>query len=234
LLVGSTGSLAINPTLYKNLDFAATKSLVPVAMFATIPNVLAVASSVPVKTLAELVAYAKGNPGMLHHGATLGAPPHLLGEFVRVRTDADITYVPYKGAGSAMTDLLGGQVQITADSIATLLPYIQQGKIRALLVTSATRLPELPEVPTMVELGLDGYPPDTWMGIVAPGGTPEFIINKLNTATNRVLTSAETKASLAKLGFEARAGSQQDFADRIAVDREKWAAVVKLTAVKGD
>jgi tripartite-type tricarboxylate transporter receptor subunit TctC len=234
LLVGSTSSLAINPTLYKKLDFTAAKDLVPVAMWATIPNVLVVDSAVPASTLAELVAYSKQNPGKLHHGSTLGTPPHLLGEFVRARSGADMTYVPYKGRGSAMADLLGGQIQVTADSLATLAPYFEQGKVRPLLVTSAARLPELPNVPTMAELGLNGYPPDTWMGIAAPAGTPEGVVSTLNAAINAVLASAETKESLAKLGFAPRTGSPRDFADRIARDREAWSAVVSLTAVQAE
>jgi tripartite-type tricarboxylate transporter receptor subunit TctC len=234
LLVGSTSSLAINPTLYKKLDFTAAKDLVPVAMWATIPNVLVVDSAVPASTLAELVAYSKQNPGKLLHGSTLGTPPHLLGEFVRARSGADMTYVPYKGRGSAMADLLGGQIQVTADSLATLAPYFEQGKVRPLLVTSAARLPELPNVPTMAELGLNGYPPDTWMGIAAPAGTPEGVVSTLNAAINAVLASAETKESLAKLGFAPRTGSPRDFADRIARDREAWSAVVSLTAVQAE
>ena len=234
LLVGSTSSLAINPTLYKKLDYAPAKDLVPVAMWATIPNVLVVDSSVPANTLAELVAYSKANPGKLHHGSTLGTPPHLLGEFVRARSGADLTYVPYKGRGSAMADLLGGNIQVTADSLATLVPYFEQGKIRPLVVTSAARLPELPNVPTLAEAGLDGYPPDTWMGVAAPAGTPESVVRALNTAMNAILATAETKESLAKLGFTPSVGSPRDFAERIALDRQTWSAVVKLTAVQAE
>jgi tripartite-type tricarboxylate transporter receptor subunit TctC len=234
LLVGSTSSLAINPTLYQKLDYAPAKDLVPVAMWATIPNVLVVDASVPANTLAELVAYSKANPGKLHHGSTLGTPPHLLGEFVRAKTGADLTYVPYKGRGSAMADLLGGNIQVTADSLATLVPYFEQGKIKPLAVTSAARLPELPNVPTLAEAGLHGYPPDTWMGVAAPAGTPESIVHTLNTAINAILAAAETKQSLAKLGFTPSVGSPHDFAERIALDRLTWSAVVKLTAVKVD
>jgi tripartite-type tricarboxylate transporter receptor subunit TctC len=234
LLLGVTGNLAINPALYKNLDFSPSKGLVPVALVATIPNVLVVASTVPANTVAELIAYAKANPGKLSHGASLGTPPHLLGEFFRAKTGTDIVYVPYKGGAQAMPDLLGGRIQTTADTPSMLLPYIQQGKLRPLAVTSVTRLPELPDVPTLAELGIDGYPPQTWMGIVAPAGTPDAIVSKLNSAVNDVLRSAETKASLAKLGFKEQPGSPQDFAALIATDVEKWAAVVTLSGAKGD
>ena len=234
LLFASTGSMAVNPALYKNLDFAPIRSLTPVAALATIANILGVAPGVPVKTAAELVAYAKANPGKLSHGASLGTPPHLLGEYFRAKTGTDIVYVPYRGTAQALTDLLGGRIQITAETPAVLLPYIQEGKIRPLLVTSTSRLPELPEVPTMLESGLDGYPPETWMGVVAPGGTPDVVVGRLNAAINDVLSSAETKASLAKIGFKEKPGTARDFAALIASDAERWAAVVALTGAKGD
>jgi tripartite-type tricarboxylate transporter receptor subunit TctC len=234
ILLGSTASLAINPALYKNLDFAAARTLAPVAMLATVPLMLAVGAAVPASTVEELVAYAKANPGKLSHGASLGTPPHLLGEFFRAKTGTDIVYVPYKGTAQAITDLLGGQIQITAESLGVLLPHIQQGRIRPLLVTGLARLPELPDVPTLAERGLDGYPADTWQGIVAPGGTPKDIVNRLNIAINEVLRSAELRASLTQLGFEPKPAPPQDFAARISADTEKWAAVVKLTGAVGE
>jgi len=234
ILLGSTASLAINPALYKNLDFASTKSLIPVAMLATVPLLLAVGPSAPASSAGELIAYAKANPGKLSHGASLGTPPHLLGEFFRARTGTDIVYVPYKGTAPAISDLLGGQIQITAESPGLLLPLIRQGRIRPLLVTSTTRLPELPDVPTLNELGLDGYPPDTWQGISAPGGTPKNIVDKLNFAISEVLKSAALKTSLTQLGFEPTIASPEDFAARISADAEKWAAVVRLTGAVGE
>jgi tripartite-type tricarboxylate transporter receptor subunit TctC len=234
LLFASTGSMAVNPALYKNLDFAPIRSLTPVAALATIANILGVAPEVPAKTAAELVAYAKANPGKLSHGASLGTPPHLLGEFFRAKTGVDIVYVPYRGTAQALTDLLGGRIQITAETPAVLMPYIQTGKLRPLLVTTTARMPDLPDVPTMLEAGLDGYPAETWMGVVAPGGTPDAVVSRLNAAINNVLSSAETKASLAKIGFKERPGTARDFAALIASDVERWAAVVALTGAKGD
>jgi tripartite-type tricarboxylate transporter receptor subunit TctC len=234
IMLGSTAPLAINPALYKNLDFAAARTLAPVGMLATVPLMLAVGAAVPANTVEELIAYAKANPGKLSHGASLGTPPHLLGEFFRARTGTDIVYVPYKGTAQAITDLLGGQIQITSESLGVLLPHIQQGRIRPLLVTSAARLPELPDVRTLTELGLDGYPTDTWQGIVAPGGTPKDIINKLNFAINEVLRSSALKASLTQLGFAPRPASPEEFAARISADAEKWAAVVNLTGAVGE
>jgi tripartite-type tricarboxylate transporter receptor subunit TctC len=234
LLLGSTGSLAINPTLYSNLDFGPVKHLVPVAMLVGVPNLLVISSAVPAASVAELVALAKANPGMLKHGAALGAPTQLLGEFFRAKTGTDIVYVPYRGTAQVLPDLLSGQVQITCESPAILLPYIAQGALRPLLVTSATRLPELPQVPTLLELGLDGYPVETWMGLVAPAATPQTIVRKLNEAANAAMQTSEMQAGLKNLGFETRTGAPQDFAMRIAREQAQWAAVIKLTGARAD
>jgi tripartite-type tricarboxylate transporter receptor subunit TctC len=234
LLLGTTGGLAINPALYRHLDMSISKSFVPVALMVTIPNILAVASNVPVKTLGELVAYAKANPGKLSFGASQGTPLQLLGEYVRAKSGIDTVYVPYKGGSQALPDLLAGRVQIGADGLSLLLPHIREGKVRALAVTSATRLGELPGVPTLAEVGIDGYPPQTWMGLVAPAGTPGAIVGKLNAVVNDALRSAALRASLAKLGFTAQPGAPEDFARLIATDAETWAAVVALSGAKGE
>ena len=234
LLLGTTGGLAINPALYRHLDMSISKSFVPVALMVTIPNILAVASSVPANTVGELVAYAKANPGKLTFGASQGTPLQLLGEYVRAKSGIDIVYVPYKGGSQALPDLLAGRIQIGADGLSLLLPHIREGKVRALTVTSATRLPELPDVPTLAEVGIDGYPPQTWMGLVAPAGTPRAIVGKLNAVVNEVLRSTTLRASLAKLGFKEEPGAPEDFARLIATDAETWAAVVALSGAKGE
>jgi tripartite-type tricarboxylate transporter receptor subunit TctC len=234
LLLGTTGGLAINPALYRHLDMSVSKSFVPVALMVTIPNVLAVASSVPVHTIGELVAYAKANPGKLSFGASQGTPLQLLGEYVRAKSGIDIVYVPYRGGAQALPDLLAGRIQIGADGLSLLLPHIRDGNVRALAVTSATRLPELPEVPTLAEVGIDGYPPQTWMGLVAPAGTPRATVGKLNAVVNDALRSPVLRANLAKLGFTEAPGSPDDFARLIATDAEKWAVVVTLSGAKGE
>jgi len=234
LLLGTTGGLAINPALYRHLDMSVSKSFVPVALMVTIPNVLVVASSVPVHTIGELFAYAKANPGKLSFGASQGTPLQLLGEYVRAKSGIDTVYVPYKGGAQALPDLLAGRIQIGADGLSLLLPHIRDGKVRALVVTSATRLPELPDVPTLAEVGIDGYPPQTWMGLVAPAGTPRAIVGKLNAVVNDALRSPVLRANLAKLGFTEAPGSPDDFARLIATDAEKWAVVVTLSGAKGE
>jgi tripartite-type tricarboxylate transporter receptor subunit TctC len=158
----------------------------------------------------------------------------LLGEYVRAKSGIDTVYVPYKGGSPALPDLLAGRIQIGADALPLLLPHIRAGNVRALAVTSATRLPELPDVPTLAEVGIDGYPPQTWMGLVAPAGTPRAIVGKLNAVVNDVLRSAALRHSLPKLGFKEEGGSPDDFARLIATDAKTWAAVVALSGAKGE
>jgi tripartite-type tricarboxylate transporter receptor subunit TctC len=232
LLFGSSGSLAISPALYRNAEIG---NLVPVANAAINPPLLlAVASTVPARSVGEVIALAKAKPGKLAHGSTLGSPPHLLGEFFRTKTDVDIQHVPYRGSAQAIPDLLGGQIQLIAESTPILLPYIKQDKMRPFVVANATRQPELAGVPTLTEIGLDGFPPETWVGVLAPGGTPPEIVDKLNTAINGAMQTPEITASLVKLGFHASSGSAKDFADLVAMDTRKWAEVIKLTGVKID
>jgi tripartite-type tricarboxylate transporter receptor subunit TctC len=234
LLLGSTGSLTINPILFKKIEFPGIRNLVPVGMIVTTTNLFAVRSALPVKSIGGLVAYAKSNPGKLNHGASLGVPPHLLGEFVRAKTGIDMPYVPYRSTAAAIPDFLSGQIQATSESISVMLPHIQAGAARALVVAGAKRLPELPDVPTLDEAGLSGYPDEVWMGLVAPGGAPAPIVERLNGALNEALRSAETRASFARIGFETRPGSAQEFAARIKGDSEQWAAVIELTGAKID
>jgi tripartite-type tricarboxylate transporter receptor subunit TctC len=234
LLLGSTGSLTINPILFKNIEFPGIRNLVPIGMIVTTTNLFAVRSALPVKSVDELVAYAKSNPGKLNHGASLGVPPHLLGEFVRAKTGIDMPYVPYRSTAAAIPDFLSGQIQATSESGSVMLPHIQAGAARALVVAGTRRLPELPDVPTLHEAGLSGYPDEVWMGLVAPGGTPAPIVERLNAALNEAVRSPELRASFARIGFETRGGSAQEFAARIAGDSDKWDAVIKLTGAKVD
>jgi tripartite-type tricarboxylate transporter receptor subunit TctC len=223
LLLGSTGSLTINPILFKNIDFPGIRNLVPIGMIVTTTNLFAVRSALPVKFIDEFVAYAKSNPGKLNHGASLGVPPHLLGEFVRAKTGIEMPYVPYRSTAAAIPDFLSGQIQATSESSSVMLPHIQAGAARALVVAGTKRLPELPDVPTLAEAGLSGFPDEVWMGLVAPGGTPAPIIERLNGALNEALRFPETQATFARIGFDTRPGSAQEFAARIAGDSEKWA-----------
>ena len=232
LLYGSSATLGIAPALYKNVEYDAIKSFAPVALVSRVPFVLGVAAAVPANTLSEFIAYAKANPGKLNFGATIGTPPHLVGELFKVTTGADIYYIPYKGAAQAMTDLLAGQMHMTIEGATTLLAHIQSGKVRPLAVMSPQRLPALPDVPTMLENGYSGFPSASWTGVLAPAGTPASIVSKLNAAVNDALRSPEISANFARFSAQAKVGSPQDFAAFIAVEAPKWAALVKDSGAK--
>jgi tripartite-type tricarboxylate transporter receptor subunit TctC len=232
LLYGSSGTLGIGPALYKNVDYDPVKSFAPIALVSRVPFALVVALSVPAKTVVELVAYAKANPGKLNFGAGIGTPPHLVGELFKVATGTDIVFIPYKGAAASMTDVLAGQTQMTIDGLTTSIPHIQSGKVRALAVMSAERVPEIPDVPTMAESGYPGFPPASWTGILAPAGTPAVVVAKVNAAINAGLASPEIKAAFAKFNAEAKTLSPQEFAAFIADEAPTWAALVKASGAK--
>ena len=232
LLYGSSATLGIAPALYPNVDYDPVTSFAPIALVSRVPFVLGVGASVPAHTLAEFIAYAKANPGKLNFGATIGTPPHLVGELFKVTTGTDILYVPYKGAAQAMTDLLAGQMHMTIEGATTLLPHIVSGKVRALAVMSPQRIPALPDVPTMLESGYRGFPAASWTGVLAPAGTSAAIVSKLNAAINDGLQSPEISTNFARFSAQAKIGSPQDFADFIAVEAPKWAALVKASGAK--
>ena len=234
LLSGGSNENAITPALYKNLDYDPVRDFVPVAAVATDSNAVVVNPSVQATTLAELVSYAKKNPGKLTSGSTLGIAPHLLLEFLRARTGTDIVFVPYKGAAPAMADVLGNQIQIYASAKSTLLPQIKSGKLRALAVTSAERWPELPDVPTLRESGLDGFPTALWFGMMAPAATPPDVIMKLNEAINAGVRSAETQAAIRKLGLQPQTLSAQEFSAVLGKEVPLWAKVAREAKVSLD
>jgi tripartite-type tricarboxylate transporter receptor subunit TctC len=234
LLFGSSGSLAVAPALYSNAGYDATKSFAPVATVALLPHVFVVGPEVPAKTVAEFVAHAKQHPGKLNYGAAIGTPPHLLGTLFKVKAGIDIVYVPYKGSAQSVTDLLGGQTQMTIDGLTGLYPLIRDGKLRALAVASATRWPLLPDVPTLAESGFPDFVIDAWTGVVAPAGTPDAIVARLNAAINDGLQSAEAKTSLANISAVAKLGTPKDFVAFLAGEVPKWAAVVKTAGAKVD
>ncbi len=232
LLFGSSGSLCVAPALYPNADYDPIKSFAPVATVALLPHVFVVGPSVPAKTLPEFVAYAKANPGKLNYGAAIGTPPHLLSTLFRVKAGIDIVYVPYKGSAQSVTDLLGGQTHMTIDGLTGLYPLIQDHKVRALAVASATRWPALPDVPTLIESGYPDFNLDAWTGVVAPAGTPHEIVARLNAAINEGLRSPEATQSLVKISALAKIGTPQDFAAFLAAELPKWAAIVKVSGAK--
>jgi len=231
LLLGGTNNNAITPALYKDLDFDAVKDFAPVAAIATDSLVLVVHPSVPAKTLAELVAYAKANPGKLSSGGGVGISPHFLLEFVRVKSGANILFVPYRGAAPAMTDVIAGQIQMHASAKTLLLPQIQAGKLRALAVASATRWPELPDVPTLREAGLEGFPTAVWYGLLAPAGTPASVVGKLNAAVNAAVDKPAVNARLRTLGYEPNIMSLAETDSFLANSITTWRKMILATGM---
>jgi tripartite-type tricarboxylate transporter receptor subunit TctC len=232
LLIGAT-SFILSFSLYQNLDYDA-RSFVPVAMLAHSPQVLVIAPSVPAATVAEFVAFAKANPGKLNFGFGLGTLPQILGESFKVVTGTEIASIPYKGGAQAVTDMLGGRIDMNFGTTATLLPLIQQGKVRALAVTTQKRSKDLPGVPTMIESGLPQLALIFSAGLLAPAGTPGEIIFRLNTEINEAMRAPELEASMAKLGFESQIWSPQEYAAFLAEEARRWPPIVKAAGVKAE
>lgn len=228
LTLASPGPITVAPAVNKNLDYDPIKHLAPVAMIATSPFVLVVNPDLPARSVRELVAYATANPGKTNYVSPgFGTTSHLFGELLKLRTGAQIVHVPYRGASPAIVDLVAGQVQVFFDNLRNLQPFIQTGKLRALAVTSDARSPEMPDLPTMIEAGIEGFVGFYWNGVLAPAGTPGSIIDKLNTVINEGLKSPEMKTNLLKLGMEPKIGSPQDFAAFIVAETQKWTAVAR-------
>jgi tripartite-type tricarboxylate transporter receptor subunit TctC len=230
LLLGSSNEYAITPALYK-LDYDPVKELIPVVSLASDSVAIVINPSLPVHSLKELVDYAKDHSGKLTSGCTIGIVSHLALMYFRVHMGADMVFVPYKGAAQALNDTMGNQIQVTSSAKSALLPLIKAGKLRALAVASAKRWPELPDVQTFAEAGLDGFPPEVLFGLLAPLGTPQARLAKLNAAENARLQSPDTQAAIAKLGILPREMSEQDFAKVLGGQVPLWRAVVKEAGV---
>jgi tripartite-type tricarboxylate transporter receptor subunit TctC len=222
---------AINATLHK-LDFDFVRDIAPVASISRGVNVMAVNPAVPAKSVPEFIAYAKANPGKISMGsAGNGTGPHLSGELFKMMAGIDMVHVPYRGAAPALTDLLGGQVQVYFGNPASSLQYIRAGKLRALAVTGVTRIDVLPDVPTVGDF-LPGYEASTWLGFGAPKNTPAEIVDKLNHEINAALADPKMKARIAELGAAPLALSPSQFGKLIADEVEKWAKVIKFAGIK--
>jgi tripartite-type tricarboxylate transporter receptor subunit TctC len=234
LLAATAGSLAISPQLYKDAGIDPIKAFAAVALVSSAPLVVAINPSIPAHSVKELVAYAKANPGKLNYGAVIGTPPHMSGEMFKHITGTNIVFVPYKSAAQATTDVLAGQMNMTFEGTTAIVPHIKSGEVRALAVTSPARIPEIPDVPTMDELGYPGMPPDSWQGIVAPAGTPAEIVAKINAVVNQGLATPAVRQEIIGLGGEPQPKSVQDFADYIAAQYERWGEVIRITGVTLD
>ena len=224
------------PITYPNFEFDPLKSLTPIATVLTWSHVLVVSPTIPVHTIVELVAYAKANPGKLIFGLRYGTTPHILAQAFRQATGTDITFVPYSGGEQARTDLLGGRVHLNFAPISNLISLIEDGRARALAYTGSTRAQRLPDVPTIAESGLPqvGFNPDVWLGLLAPAGTPSSVVERINREVNDSLKSPELLATYAKLGFEPKATTPQEFEAFLAGEVRKWPPLLRAAGVKPD
>jgi len=234
LLFGSSGSLAVAPALYGNLDYDPIASFTPIAQVAIMQQLMVVRTDIPAKTVAEFVDYARARPGQLRYGASLATPPHLMSAMFAVKAGLDSVYVPYKGSAPAVTDLLGGVNHWTIDGTPILAPLAKDGKLRPLAVASTQRWEEMPEIPTMVDAGYPDVTLDAWSGVVAPARIAPAIVSKLNALITAALAGPEVKPALAKLGAVPRTGSPADFAAFIKAEVPKWAYAVKVAGAKID
>src|SRR3984885_676047 len=228
LLYSSASGLVIAPLLHPDAGYDPIKSFDPIALVGESSNILVVNPSVPAKTVQELVAYAKANPGKVNFSSGgIGVLPHLIGEMFKARAGIDIVHVPYKGGAPSITDLLGGNVQMTFETSSVLLPLIQAGKLHALAVTSQKRIPQLPDVPTMIESGFPNFVTVAWTGLLAPARTPAPIIAKLNGAINQGLKTPELTGALAKVSVDPLGGTPQDFTATMKTELARWSPIVK-------
>jgi tripartite-type tricarboxylate transporter receptor subunit TctC len=233
LLLSIVGSLTIAPALYK-LDYDPLKDLAPIAIVEQSPEVLTVNPAMP-NSLAEFIAYAKSNPSTVNLASPgVGTLPHLLGALLQLVSNIKLNHVPYRGAAPAITDLLAGQVQVMFNNPSVVAEHLETGKLRALGVTSDTRFVQLPNVSTFIEQGYSRLSTTEWLGLLAPAGTPEPIVQKLNSAVNRAMQMPDARASLQKLSVETKAVTAQEFKTFMAAETRKWAQVVTDAGIKAN
>jgi tripartite-type tricarboxylate transporter receptor subunit TctC len=234
LVMSQVGSLTVAPFLYK-LDYDPIKDFAPIGIVAETPEILTINPSLPANTVAEFVAYAKNNPGKLDFASPgVGTLPHLLGEQLQLAAGIKLTHVPYRGAGPAVSDLLGGQVQVMFDSTSVMLPHIEAGRLRALAISSAKRIPQIPNVPTVAEAGYPQLTESLWTALLAPAATPEPIIQKLNTALNESVKTPEVQKAYANLDVMTRIVTPQELKTFMGEEVRKWQQVVAQAGIKGE
>ena len=235
IVLGQTSNLAINPTLYAKLPYDPIKDLAPIGLVASAPLVLVVPTSSPYKTLADLVAAAKAKPGVINFASPgIGTVAHLTGEKFQKAAAIRFTHVPYKGTNQALTDVIGGQVQLYVSSVPSVLQQIRSGTLRPLAVTSEKRVGDLPQTPTVAEAGFKGSEAITWFGFLAPAGTPKEVITRLNAEFNKALQQPELMKRLAQEGADPLGGTPEQFALLIRDDIVRWGKVVKESGAKAD
>jgi tripartite-type tricarboxylate transporter receptor subunit TctC len=235
LFMGTVGTHAINQSLYRKLPFDPIKDFAPLTRVAMVPNLLVANPGKPYKTVKELIAYAKANPGKVNFGSSgAGSSIHLSGELFNALAKVDMVHVPYKGSAPAVSDLIGGQIDIMFDNMPSAIQHVRAGKLRPLAVTTAKRSPELPDVPTIAEAGVPGYEATSWFGMFAPAGTPAPVVARLNGALVKVLADPQVKKKLAEQGAEPYSEKPEQFAEFIRQEAAKWGKVVKDSGASAD
>jgi tripartite-type tricarboxylate transporter receptor subunit TctC len=234
LLLGAV-TLATNPSLYSKLSFDPAKDFAPVSLLVTSGNVLVVNPDLPVKSVAELISYARAHPGQLNYGSpATGSTPHLAGELFNSLTGTRLVHVPYKGAALGLNDLIAGRLQLSFDNIPPAIAHIKGGKLRALAVTSAQRSLLLPELPTMIEAGVAGFDVSAWFGLLAPAGTPREAIARLHAETVKALQAPELRDRLTQFGFEVAGGTPEAFGALIRSETVRWAKIIRESGARAD
>lgn len=237
IMMASIGTMAINPKLYSKLPYDANKDFVPVSLVTTVPIVLVVnASQVPVNNTKGFVQYLKQNPGKVNYGsAGTGGSSHLVPEYFKFRTGTDMLHVPYKGSSPAVQDLVGGTVQVMFDTLLTATPHVKSGKLKMLATTTAQRLPQYPDVPTVAEeLGLSDFEASSWYALYAPAGTPDKIVQKLAASVNDALAQPDIKARMNELGAVPVGGAPSKLATFMKAEQDKWGKVIQGAGIKAD
>ena len=232
LVLGFDGTMVINPHVFSKLPFDTAKDFAPVGKIGDATLVLVANPGVPVKGLADVIALSKAQPGGLSFGTSgTGGTPHIAGELLKIRTGANLTHVPYKGGGQAMTDVLGGTIPLVYTAVAGAHGHIKSGKLKAIAVSSAQRTSALPDVPTFVESGVPDFVVNSWVGLLAPVGTPAAVITRLNTELNAVLNDAAVREKLRVMGIEPTPGTAEQYRDEIKRDLDRYGAVVKAAGI---
>ena len=235
LVMGTVGTHAINQSLYAKMPYDNIKDFTPITRVAMVPNLLVVNPGQPYASVKELIAYAKANPGKINFASSgNGTSIHLSGELFKQMAGVDMQHVPYRGSAPALTDLMGGQTQVMFDNMPSSIPFVREGKLRALAVTTARRSPALPDVPTIAEAGVPGFDATSWFGLLAPAGTPVPVIARLNASILKALADPEVKKKLVEQGAEPSGETPEQFAAFIKAETAKWGEVVKRSGAKID
>lgn len=235
LVLGQTSNLAINPSLYSKLPYDPVKDLTPISMVASSPLALVVAANSPYRTLGDLVAAAKANPGSINFATSgNGTVAHLATELFQKEAGVKLTHIPYKGASQGITDVIGGQVQVYVSSVPTLIGHIRSGKLRGLAVTSLKRVDDLPQVPTVAESGYKGFEAVTWFGVLGPANLPKDVAARLNTEINKALKAPDLQKKLSDQGADVAGSTPEAFGKLVRDDIVRWGKVVKESGAKID